>query len=96
MENRITSIREEEISQIVEDSLNDVCQVGYNAAKEQVKTPFLNLVEEIPVHIVQKGQLDPLRVINVEVLAESERFIEALTESVVSRQSLFKPIAAHV
>lgn len=83
MEIGTTSTSKEKIKQVVEDTLINLFHVGYTAGKEGVKTPILNHLENALIHIVQQDQLDTLLIWNVDVLTESERFMEGLTKHMI-------------
>lgn len=81
---------------LVEDRLIETPQVGTDATKEGVETLFLNVVGEVMVDMILQGRMDTLLINSIELLPQSERFMDALMQRVVGYQSTIMVITAHV
>lgn len=57
-----------------------VLHVGYDAAKERVRTLLINLAGEDIDNVIQKGKVDSLLIRNNEALTQSDKFINELRD----------------
>lgn len=46
------------LAALVQEELMDALQIGYNATKEGVVNPLLNVVEEVNAEKTQRGNID--------------------------------------
>lgn len=79
----------------MEDKLTQVIQMGYSDTKEGMEAPQLNLIDKVFMNIVHEGLLETLLVANIDALT-SDRFMDTLTQRMVSNKSLIALGAASV
>lgn len=80
----------ESIKDASENNIADAIQVRYTSAKEGMGLPVFLLVKEALIQDIQQDHLDTLLVRNVDKLAESEIFMDALTQRMIGSSVLTK------
>lgn len=81
---------------IVEDTLIEELQAGYDAAKEKVKTLFLSLIGDVIVDTIRQRKMDSLLIRNIGAFTRSDTIMDALTPRVAGCLSLISPMTTHV
>lgn len=80
----------------VEGKLIEAVQVGYDMAKEGVKTPLFTLVGNVIAETIQQGKMNSLLMRCIEAPTEPERLMDVLTWRVDGCQWLILPSTGHV
>lgn len=89
-------LKDSVLTGLVEDTGIERIQVGYDAARERVKTCCLMLVGEANGNIIHQEKMNELLMRIIEALSQSDRFVDTLVRRVVGCYSLIIPITAHV
>lgn len=71
-----------------EDTSKDINQIGYASAKERTKTPIFHFVEKALIFVVHHGCLNMPLARNVIELAEADRSMHALAQSMMENKAL--------
>lgn len=81
------------VSNTVEDTVADVIQVPYISAKGVINAPLFHLVEEALIDVVQKGCLNTLLIRNMDKLAESDHYMDAIAHRMADSSALTNHVA---
>lgn len=84
------------LTDLIEHKLNDALQVGYDASKENVKTPLFYLVGKIIFDIILHRKMGSVLRMNVEALAPSVRSMYDLMQRVVRCKSMITPMTTQI
>lgn len=66
------------LTRLVEDTIIEALQVAYEADKETVKTPLLNLVRNVIVETIQQEKMGSVLMRNIEALTLSDGLLAPL------------------
>lgn len=72
----------------VADTIMDVIKVWYKSSDEVLRDPIFHIVREAIIDVVLQGRLGTLLVRKVDKLAESDRFMDTLTQLMVSTDDM--------
>lgn len=83
-----------EVMEIEEETIGNEFMVGYVKYNEGTKPRIRNKVEGAMLDIIKKDGWDTILVQNVDELAKSSRFMDALTQWFLENTSFIMPISA--